>query len=703
MSTDSSATTPNDRSERAAGAAGVTPSAETGAPTSRLRWAVLGPGSIARRFAGQLPHSEHGVLVGVGSRDPERAREFAREFGIAEDPGAVIGTYEEVLASDAVDAVYVSTVHTEHAHLSIAALEAGKHVLCEKPLAVNHGTAMAVADVARRSGRVLLEAFMYRFHPQTVQVLDLVREGAIGELAHVDASFSFDTGAREGRLFDPQIAGGGILDVGCYPLSFARLVAGAAAGRIVAEPSSLSAAGTVGPTGVDEWASAELTFPGGATASLRTGVRLADPQSATITGSRGVIRLEDPWTLGEDTVIHLDVVGEEPREIRVQRAYPYALEADALARAAAQGAGEVPELDLEVSLGQARALDDWREQIGLRYPFEREDSAIPTVSGAPLRMGGAALPDGTAMPYGEIAGVGKRISRLVMGCDNQPNLAHASALFDAFVEAGGTTFDSAYIYGGGHHEVQLGQWITNRGIRDDVVVITKGAHTPHCDPESLSRQLLESLERQQTDYADLYMMHRDNLEVPVGEFVDVLNEHLEAGRIRAFGGSNWTPARVDEANAYAASHGKQGFSLLSNHFGLAEALDVPWAGCVHATDPESKAWLAERKIPLFPWSSQARGFFTGRAAPEDRSDAELVRCYYSDGNFERLERARTLAREFGVPPTAIALAYVLAQPFPTFPLFGPRSIAEMRSSMEGLSVQLTPEQVAWLDLREDVA
>ncbi|UEJ82867.1 aldo/keto reductase [Brachybacterium halotolerans subsp. kimchii] len=669
--------------------------------TARLRWAVLGPGSIARRFAGQLPHSEFGVLVGAGSRDPERAREFAREFGFAEDPGAVIGTYEEVLASDAVDAVYVSTVHTEHARLSIAALEAGKHVLCEKPLAANHGTAMAVADVARRTGRVLLEAFMYRFHPQTLQVLDLVREGAIGELAHVDASFSFDTGAREGRLFDPQIAGGGILDVGCYPLSFARLVAGAAAGRTAVEPASLSAAGTVGPTGVDEWASAELTFPGGATASLRTGVRLADPQSATITGSRGVIRLEDPWTLGEDTVIHLDVVGEEPREIRVEHAHPYALEADALASAVSAGRSEVPELDLEVSLGQARALDDWREQIGLRYPFEREDSAIPTVSGAPLRV----REDGEhpAMPYGEIPGVGKRISRLVMGCDNQPNLAHASALFDAFVEAGGTTFDSAYIYGGGHHELQLGQWITNRGIREDVVVITKGAHTPHCDPASLSRQLLESLERQQTDYADLYMMHRDNLDIPVGEFVDVLNEHLEAGRIRAFGGSNWTPARVDEANAYAAAHGKQGFSLLSNHFGLAEALDVPWAGCVHATDPDSKAWLEERKIPLFPWSSQARGFFTGRAAPEDRSDAELVRCYYSDGNFERLERARTLAREFGVPPTAIALAYVLAQPFPTFPLFGPRSIAEMRSSMEGLSVQLTPEQVAWLDLREDVA
>ncbi|MEE1617079.1 aldo/keto reductase [Brachybacterium sp. J153] len=656
-----------------------------------FRWAVLGPGSIARRFASQLPHSEHGVLVGAGSRDPERARVFADEHGVKD---ALIGTYEEILASDQVDAVYVATVHTGHAELVIAALEAGKHVLCEKPLAPNHGTAMALADAARRTGGTLLEAFMYRFHPQTLQVLDLVAQGAIGELVHVDASFSFDTGRREGRLFDPEIAGGGILDVGCYPLSLARLVAGAAAGTLVAEPTALVGRGTLGPTGVDEWAAAELTFAGGATASLRTGVRLSDPQSATITGTRGVIRLADPWALGAEQVIELDVVGEEPRRIEVEAAHPYALEADALARAT--GHGEVPELPLEFSLAQSRLLDSWRDQIGLRYPFERDDAQIPTVSGRPLRVA-----DDAPMVYGELPGIDKKISRLVMGCDNQPDLAHASALFDAFFEAGGTTFDSAYIYGGGHHEVLLGQWVRNRGIREDVVVITKGAHTPHCDPESITRQLLESLERQGTDYADLYMMHRDNLDIPVGEFVDVLDEHVRAGRIRAFGGSNWTPARVDEANAYAAAHGKQGFSLLSNHFGLAEALDVPWAGCVHATDPDSKAWLAERKIPLFPWSSQARGFFTGRAHPEDRSDAELVRCYYSDGNFERLERARALAREFDVPPTAIALAYVLAQPFPTFPLFGPRSITEMRSSMTGLGVQLTEQQAAWLDLRAD--
>jgi len=660
------------------------------APAS-FRWAVLGPGSIARRFATQLPQSRTGALVGVGSSSPERAAAFAEEFPL--QGAAIVGTYEEVLASAEVDAVYISTVHTGHARLAAAALEAGKHVLVEKPLTPNSGTTMALLDLAERSGKVLLEAYMYRFHPQTVKVLELVAEGAIGEITHVDASFSFDTRSRSGRLFDADTAGGGILDVGCYPLSLARFVAGAVAGAPFAEPTELVGRGTIGETGVDEWATAELRLPGGITASLRTGVRLADPQSATITGARGVIRLSDPWALGDAQVIELDVVGEEPRRIEIEPSFSYALEADALA-AAAQAGTEVPELPYAGSLGQARALDAWREEIGLRYPFERDDADIPTLTGRPLQAG-------TQMAYGRIPGIDKKISRLVMGCDNQMNLAHASAMFDAFFEIGGTTFDTAYIYGGGYCEKLLGQWVNNRGVREDVVVITKGAHTPHCDPESITRQLEESLERQGTDYADLYMMHRDNLEVPVGEFVDVLDEHYRAGRIRAFGGSNWTPARFDEANAYAAAHGKQGFTILSNHFGLAQALDVPWAGCEHATDPESKAWLTERGVALLPWSSQARGFFTGRARPEDRSDAELVRCYYSDDNFERLARAEQLGAERGVPATAIALAFVLAQPFPTFPLFGPRSIAEMRSSTLGLSVELSEQEIAWLDLRSD--
>lgn len=654
------------------------------------RWAVLGAGSIARRFVSQLP-SSGGVLAAVGSTDAGRAQDlaaYAADFGF---DAVRTGTYDEILADGSIDAVYVATVHTGHAQLAIAAAEAGKKALVEKPLTPNFGTTMAVVDAARSAGTALVEAFMYRFHPQTKAVLDLVREGAIGELVHVEASFAFQTGAREGRLYDPATAGGGILDVGGYPVSFARAVAGAAQGSAFADPIEVTGAGTIGETGVDEWAVAQLAFASGATATVRTGVALEDENTATILGSKGSIRLTDPWTLTAAQSFEIRIVGEQPRTVGFSDVQPYGLEAAATAAAEL----ETAEVSLDDTLGNAKVLDQWRAALELRYPFETETSDIPTVTGRPLARCADA-----PMPYGEIAGLDKPVSRLVMGVDNQADLAHASAIFDHFFEQGGNTFDTAWLYGGGELEARFGQWVRNRGVREDVVVITKGAHTPFNDPESVSRQLLESLERQGTDYADIYMTHRDNPAVPVGEFVDVIDEHIRAGRIRVAGASNWTPGRFDAANEYAKANGKHGFTVLSNHFGLAEALDVPWAGCEHVTDRASKAWLEERNVTLLPWSSQARGFFTGRAHPEVLTDAELVRCYYSDENFERLRRAEQLGAEFGVPATAIALAYVLAQPFPTFPLFGPRTIAEARSSMAGLSVTLTPEQVAWLDLRD---
>ena len=656
-----------------------------------IRWAVLGPGSIARRFVSQLPSCPGASLVALGSSDRERAARFAAEQVPGTDPS--LGSYEDVLADPSVDAVYVSTVHTTHPQLTIAALEAGKHVLCEKPLAANHASVMAMVEAARASGRVLLEAYMYRFHPQTRRVLELVRDGAIGDLVHVDASFTFRAGERSGRLFDPNTAGGGILDVGGYPVSYARAIAGAAVGQAVQEPTSVTARGTVGPTGVDEWAVADLIFPGNITASVRTGVRHDEKPTVTIYGSRGSIYLEDPWTLSTEQQIVISTT-EGTQTIEFAGDQPYGLEAAGLALATV-GDGQVPEMSHADSLGNARVQDAWREQLGLRYPFEADDIDLPTVSGRPLQVRRDA-----PVPTGKIAGIDVPVSRLVMGCDNQQTLAHASAMFDHFFAAGGNTFDTGYIYGGGLQERLLGRWIANRGVRDQVAIIVKGAHTPHCDPDSIQRQLTESLERLGTDHADLYFMHRDNLDIDVSEFVDVLDAEVRAGRIRTFGGSNWSPERIDAANAYAESAGKHGFSLLSNHFGLAEAYDVPWDGCRHVTDAASKQWLTERQIPLFPWSSQARGFFTGRARPDDRSDAELVRCYYSDDNFERLRRAEELGQQFGVAATAIALAYVLHQPFPTFPLIGPRTIAETASSMAGLAVELTPEQVAWLDLRD---
>jgi aryl-alcohol dehydrogenase-like predicted oxidoreductase len=241
----------------------------------------------------------------------------------------------------------------------------------------------------------------------------------------------------------------------------------------------------------------------------------------------------------------------------------------------------------------------------------------------------------------------------------------------------------------------------NRGNREDIVVIAKGAHTPLCTPEHLSAQLRESLERLQTDRADVYLMHRDNPAVPAGEFVDVLNGHARAGRVGIFGGSNWSLERVAEANAWARAKGLQGFGAVSNNFSLARMVDPVWAGCIAASDPGSRRWLRETQTPLFAWSSQARGFFTERAGRDRLEDAELVRCWYSDDNFERRARAVALAGRKGVSPIAVAAAYVLHQPFPTFALIGPRTIAETVSSCESLAVRLTDAELAWLNLETD--
>jgi len=301
------------------------------------------------------------------------------------------------------------------------------------------------------------------------------------------------------------------------------------------------------------------------------------------------------------------------------------------------------------------------------------------------------------MKYGTIAGLGMRVSRLIMGCDNQRTPEHAAQMFDDFVARGGNCFDTAHIYGGGLQERLLGEWVAARGLRDQVAIIGKGAHTPNCYPEFITSQLATSLDRLGTDHVDLYLMHRDNPEVPVGEFVDCLNQHLQAGRLRAFGGSNWTLARVAEADGYARAHGLVGMAAVSNNFSLARMLSPVWDGCLAASDPESRAWFTQTQLPLLSWSSQARGFFTDRAGPDKRDDEELVRCWYDDGNFARRARAYELAARKGVQAINIALAYMLAQPFPTFALIGPRTVAETQSSFGALSVEPTPEEVTWLE------
>lgn len=662
-------------------------------PAAKVRWGILGTGTIASRFAGQLPLSRTGELVAVGSRSGRSADDFAARVTGADRPGPRgHASYQQVLDDDAVEAVYIATPHPAHVEWAVKAAEAGKHVLCEKPLAINRSWGAAMIEAAVRHDVFLMEAYMYRCLPQTELITRLIREGAVGTVHQIQAGFAFATAYEpRSRLFADDLAGGGILDVGGYPVSMARLIAGAAVGAPYADPAAVTGVGRVGGTGTDEWAVATLFFDSGMTAQVSTGVRLADDNRVRVLGSEGYLVVDDPWFAGDGKPTHVTLhrVGEEARDIAAEPAFIYAAEADAVAAALADR--QAPQMTWDDSLGNLGVQDAWRVAIGQQYAIERDDAVVPTPTGRPLQRRTAA-----PVASGRIPGLDKDVSRLVMGVDNQEAPVHAVTLFDDFVERGGTAFDTAHLYRGGRSELLFGRWLTTRGIRDEIVVIGKGGVTPDCHPAAVDRQLRESLERMGLDHLDVYLLHRDNEDVPVSEFVDLLDEHRRAGRITAYGASNWSLERFDQANDYAERTGKQPFALLSNQLSLARAYDVPWPGCRQVSDDASQAWLRERNTTLLAWSSQARGFFSGRARPDDRADEELVRCFYSDGNFERLRRARVLAGQRGVEPTAVALAWLLHQPYPVFAVIGPRQLSETRTSMQALSIELTPDEVTWL-------
>jgi aryl-alcohol dehydrogenase-like predicted oxidoreductase len=320
------------------------------------------------------------------------------------------------------------------------------------------------------------------------------------------------------------------------------------------------------------------------------------------------------------------------------------------------------------------------------------------------------------MLYGHVPGIDKPISRLVQGTVmvNSRELDRSLALLDEVFELGCTTFDTAHDYGQGDCERTVGRWVNERGLRDRVVIIGKGAHhnqdRQRVTPFDITSDLYDSLARFKVDFIDLYLLHRDDPGVPVGPIVEVLNEHLAAGRIRAFGGSNWSHERIQAANEYAAGHGLIPFAASSPNFSLAEQVQEPWPNCISISGPSGQAarqWYRQNQMPLFTWSSLAGGFFSGRFSRDNLAsfdsylDKLCVQAYGYEDNFKRLDRARHLAEEKGLTLPQIALAYVLSQPLNIFALVGCQSGAEFRSNLEASAVRLSPEEMAWLELKSD--
>ena len=310
----------------------------------------------------------------------------------------------------------------------------------------------------------------------------------------------------------------------------------------------------------------------------------------------------------------------------------------------------------------------------------------------------------------KIPGLDKELSRIIMGTMiiGLQNYDASVALLDSAMEMGINAFDIANVYGGGDSERAVGKWMEERGNRADVFIVTKGAH-PNRDrkrvtPYDITSDLMDSLARLRTDYIDVYLLHRDDIDKPIGPIVECFNEHYAAGRIRAFGGSNWTSARIAEANAYAAAKGLAPMSVSSPNYGLCEQVDDPWGpGCVTIS---GKVGAVEREfylrgqMPVMAYSSLGRGMLSGRVTRDnykEKLDGAALKAYAYEVNFERLDRAGKLAADKGVSVPQIGLAYILNQPLNVFPIVGAAASKELEETAASVDIALSPQEITWLE------
>jgi predicted dehydrogenase len=330
---------------------------------SPLGWGVIGTGAIASDFTRSLRGSKLCRVVSVCGSAPEKARAFARRWKLP----SFSASLPDLLERPDVQAVYVATPHPLHEPHAISCIEAGKHVLCEKPFTLDAAGAERVIDSARRRGTFLMEAFMYRCHPLIEALAAELKAGVIGEVRHVRADFGFSVPrAPSSRLFNPALGGGAILDVGCYPMSLVRLIAGVVSGEPFAEPVAIRGAGFLGASGVDEIASATLRFASGMTAEVACAVRHHLGTRVVIFGELGRVVLPNPWLPGGERhgratslVVHLD--GRPPQGIEIRaRASSYALEAELVARSLPAQEAPWPAMSWADTLGNMQALDAWR-------------------------------------------------------------------------------------------------------------------------------------------------------------------------------------------------------------------------------------------------------------------------------------------------------------------------------------------------------
>ena len=325
-----------------------------------VSWGILGTGGIGHEFAAGLRDTPDAETLAVGSRTEDSARDFAASFGIPRH----YGSYAELVSDPDVDVIYVATPHPFHAENVTLGLEAGKHVLCEKPMTVNAAQAERLIALAQDKDLFLMEGMWTRFFPLMERVRHLISSGAIGEprLLHVDFGFRAPFNPSQ-RLFNPNLGGGALLDVGVYCISLSSMIFG--------PPDRVTGLAHLGETGVDEQSAAILEHGDGRISTISVAIRTATPQEAMIAGTEGWIKIHPDWWRPD--TLTLSRPGEEVETIKAPstgNGFPH--EAAEVMRCIGSGARESDVMPLRETLSMARTMDELRRQWGLVYPGEQQ-------------------------------------------------------------------------------------------------------------------------------------------------------------------------------------------------------------------------------------------------------------------------------------------------------------------------------------------
>ena len=318
-------------------------------------YGIIGPGRIAASFCKALQRSERVKIYGVASRDEQRAKDFATTFGATK----VYNSYEAIASDPDIDVIYIATPHAFHAEQAIMCLNHKKPVVCEKPLTLDHATALKIVQAARDNKTFLLEGMWSRFNPAIRLAKELIDQGTIGEVRHITADFGFKKDYDpKSRLYDLALGGGSILDVGIYPLFLALFILG--------KPDTIQAVSKLAPTGADESCGFTLHYKYGATAQLFSSMIVETRKDAEICGTRGSIVIQTPWYKSQGLIVSKEGSPEE----RIPLPYPgngFEFQIDEVTKCLDLDLLESPLMPHDFTLLKAQVSDEIIRQAGVKY------------------------------------------------------------------------------------------------------------------------------------------------------------------------------------------------------------------------------------------------------------------------------------------------------------------------------------------------